>query len=712
MYPSLAMALADDSASEHANLRLTLPQCLLAIALFIVPLIGGQVSIESQPLAPGIGRVIVSILEGTELPLFTHALIGILAVCALAITLIRNPVLQAPTVRFSIPFLAMFGLLGFTVTYSEFKTISASAFVEWCSYGALFYAIVAAGGRGQRLKLLAGSFVAGSSLLALKGISEYAATRASDPGWRIFANWQNPNALAGMLLLGLFVALGLMLGSSKVLRLIWCLCATVILFALILTQSKGGYLAAAFGLVVVAAFGVFWGVGRRLLPAAVPVAFALGLALLLNRSQANGGAFFRVTSASTTQEQSSGFRKLLWKSAIETIQREPKGVGLGVYRFSSAKPGLTQQTHMAHNTYLQLAAEGSAGVLGLFVITISLWVATISRGARRLPDDRNLLRLGILGGISASLAHSVVDSDLYYFGLGFAFFGLLGIGLQLAADGTGPEYVPFPLRATAALVALLLVAGGGIYFGNVELQKAQLRAALMARSQEHEDFAQILSLAPFDGEAWYLAGAYDPSLSQEERIHAFREAAANSPTPRHLRALSRAFVAAGQYETAYSVLDRVFVYDPNNLLALKQMVELDVAQSDLSALRNTLARIEEVEHRSAFTVLAIPEMVPTETYEARISAAKIVPNVKEKARLLQAAVKGFSKYAAVTLPRIKQMAALSAEASFGDETLSVAKQKIDLAHGAALELAKIYRSLGDVGAAEKASSAAAGFEVD
>src|SRR5204862_536544 len=59
------------------------------------------------------------------------------------------------------------------------------------------------------------------------------------------------------------------------------------------------------------------------------------------------------TASADQNEQSSGFRFLLWKGAAKLIKSNPIGYGIGTYRYESARPGYTTETQLAHNTFLQ-----------------------------------------------------------------------------------------------------------------------------------------------------------------------------------------------------------------------------------------------------------------------------------------------------------------------------------------------------------------------
>ena len=131
----------------------------------------------------------------------------------------------------------------------------------------------------------------------------------------------------------------------------------------------------------------------------------------------------RIAQGGGSQEQSATFRLNLWKSALHLIKSRPlTGYGMGSYRYESARAGLTTSTVFAHNTFLQIWAEGGIVSFGLILAGIAVWFLTVLKNRSQLPIARLAPFAGIVAAVIALLAHSMVDSDLYYFGIGICFF--------------------------------------------------------------------------------------------------------------------------------------------------------------------------------------------------------------------------------------------------------------------------------------------------
>jgi tetratricopeptide (TPR) repeat protein len=389
------------------------------------------------------------------------------------------------------------------------------------------------------------------------------------------------------------------------------------------------------------------------------------------------------------------------------IKANPVGYGPGTYRFESGRSGLHTQTVYTHNAFLQLAVESSPLAPLLLLLAGALWTRLAFRGWRTLPNDRRYLQASVFCSVVAVAAHSVVDSDLYYFGIGLTFFTLLGLGLLLSADAVAPEFAPRSARSVG-------IAGGALaflllgYTGIAELWRAQARGQLAVRDAQGAaaTLASLRSLAPQDGEAWYYTAQVAPTSS--ERLEALQRAAALAPTTRNLRALARLQSEAGQLPTAITTTRTALMRDPNNLPALTLLADLQRRSGDAVAANETLRRLVAVEQTPYFQVRSLPELVPTETYMARLTLAQTATGAT-KAALLQPAVDGLTQYLQRTVPMVKRMAAGTPPMDFGGETPERAREKLAVGERAARELAATYRALGDTGRAEAAEGAAGAF---
>jgi hypothetical protein len=436
--------------------------------------------------------------------------------------------------------------------------------------------------------------------------------------------------------------------------------------------------------------------------------FALGV--VMTRPTTGGGAVSlgRITNASNTSEQSAGFRQALWKGTIELIKDRPQGFGLGTYRHESARPGITTQTVYAHNSYLQIGAEAGVVSVLLLVVFLGLWLAVFLRGSRKQSAEISITKAAIFAAVSAILAHSLVDSDLYYAGIGVAIFALLGAGILVASDGVTPELIPMRLRgmsiASLSLFTLLVM-----YPAVNESMRGQSRDALR---RQDIDAARANAMAafqwmPMDGDAPYLLARMSRSTS--ERGDLLRVAVENAPSTRNLRAMATNLAQSGDRTAAVAALDSALRRDQNNLLTLKLLLQIQRDGQDIEAAKQTAERLVAVEQTGYYLIRSLPEIVPTETAEAREFLADQTSVRKDQIALLKPALSIYQEYLASTWPLVDRATKSDPNANFGDENLPGARKRLENGQRIAETLANLYRASGDTVAAGEAATAAAAF---
>ncbi len=662
-----------------------LPQILFLIGLFLLPISGGFVANDLQAAEPGFSWF-AALGGSADAPLLGFLLPSICFLSAFALVAIRNRVIQIPfpPLVFALIVLAI-TILGSNLM-SEFRFASYQATVQWML--AILSPIVATAvlGRDTGPIRALGALTAGCAVIAAQGILEYASS--SDPSWRVFCHWVNPNAAAGMLLFGLFCGLGLTLSTNRTSRIASVAGTVLCGIVLFLTQSKGGLFAACIGVVSISTFCLIWGrsLVARILPMGVAigvlaVSFGLGTAMqksAAKRANSDATVASRLQGAASTQVQSEGFRRLLWKTSIELIKKNPVGSGIGTFRYESTKPGIVPQTHHAHQGFLQLGVE--AGVLSLIALAglAFLFFREAFRGVTQLPSQRKLLLGATLAAILASAAHNFIDSDLQHFGSGIAFFVLIGIALQLAMDGTTPEFFPANARYSAfAWCGFLAI--GSLYFACVDTYKSVARGAFMAGNAveglKPSELAN--SLAPIDGEAWAVLNQFPEHYDDEERLLFLSKAAELSPTMRNYRYLAYFEVRLGHHQQALSALTKALQRDPNNLPALLAKMNIYDSEGNVAEAEKAAQDLIRVESSSSYQVRAIPDLIPTETLIAREYAAKHSDNPKTQIDLRKGALAGYLDYAKRTIPQIIQGAQIDPSYRFAGEGVDDAFRSLE-----------------------------------
>ncbi len=619
---------------------------LLLLALFAAAVIGGHFSFMAQPGA-GFGN---ALLGGSESPLTTRLILGLLICGGLAYNLLSNRAVTIPrqSVGLMLPLAVL--IIGFAVAGSEFKVASFDAWLHWVVYACVFFLAVACVGRRHGPKMALTAIVIGAALISLIGIRDYLEIFRVEPTYRIFSRWHQPNALAGLLCAALPLSLALIVQvARKQEKLLYGVGAVLIAFGLVLTQSKGGYLAAGVGVLGMLGAMTAWKGGKKVLTALVPLAVAalMGFALTKAPAGEGAGALARVGGQAAEATQSQAFRINLWKSAAELVQKKPLGWGPGTFGEESARPGLVMPTETAHQAYLQLAFEG--GIISLLLVLgmAVFWVIEIFRGARKLSTDQNVLRAGTFGCLLAVGAHGLVESSFAYIGIGIILFAVLGIGLNLSTDGSRPELMPkgfrFGLVLLLCAIPLLLLS----LSSSSEMARSNLITAVVNSDQAALETSLKQAESSRDGELIYLSSRYTRDPARQKT--ALLRAVTNAPSIKHHRALAAVHAAEGQPGQTVSVLEQGLVRDPNNLAALEMLYLAQEELGDQEKAIETARRLVAVEQTPYFQVRALAEFVPVQTFKARLWLASLGLDRTEN---LSKAVEGLLDFRRTTVPQV------------------------------------------------------------
>jgi putative inorganic carbon (HCO3(-)) transporter len=242
---------------------------------------------------------------------------------------------------------------------------------------------------------------------------------------RAYAVFDNPNLLAQYLVLLTSVTLGALFATRSWRRRgLFVLTAVTSVCCLLLTYSRGGWLAFAGGLLV---FGYFF--NRRRLITLLPIGAVAGYFLIPS------WAISRLATAGSLQDSSNAYRLDTWNSTLSLVREYwLTGVGLGRQAFARVYGSHMINTNFvphSHNLYLQLISE--FGILGLTVFLWLFW--RLFRLGCRLRVSGNAfirsLNAGVMAAMAGFLAHSLIDYFLWYYKLGILIWLLVGIMLVL-----------------------------------------------------------------------------------------------------------------------------------------------------------------------------------------------------------------------------------------------------------------------------------------
>lgn len=241
---------------------------------------------------------------------------------------------------------------------------------------------------------------------------------------RAYAVFDNPNLLAQYMILLSTLSLGAAFGAKKAgLRIFFISTAATAVFCLLLTYSRGGWLAFVGALVFFTLFK------NKLLVQLLAVAgifvYSALPATIINR----------LSTITSTKDTSNLYRLDTWQSTLSLLKTHwETGVGLGRKAFARV-----YYTHMinsnvvphSHNLYLQIISE--FGILGLVVfgwLFVGIFRLGLKLSAAGSAGARSL-NAGVMGALAGFLFHSLVDYFLWYYKLGILLWLLIAIVLVL-----------------------------------------------------------------------------------------------------------------------------------------------------------------------------------------------------------------------------------------------------------------------------------------
>lgn len=582
--------------------------------------------------------------------------LDLLLFVALFLRLARPPVLRAvlsPAVAVPAGALLLLSLLSLASSVYRYATLAA-----WLHLGAW---LAAAGlcadlmRRPEGRQRVIGALLVGGAYIVVQGLQEYLyqAYREGNRSWRTFSTFFSPNLLAAYLeaLIPLVLAVYLRARSRPAALLSGFLAALAVgtLFA---TGSRGGVLMLAGGMLVFAVVAT----ARRVRPSRADLTRAGALLLVtlpvlaatawpiigrVERIRADAAPADRVANPAPTagdaapaapaapapagaEAQSNQFRRLTWRSTLAMVKERPlQGFGLGTWRYVHPRYAIAGFTRMAHQSYLQLAAE--IGVPGLLAFLALLGVtAVLLLRAPAGEADEAWLVPGIAAGFAASAAHNLIDYSWYIYGTALPFWCLVGLSWGLGQRGAVEEDAeahrqsPAPARVAAfagvALAAWLAIAASfqARASGSAALARQETSgSAGFALVKEAESLAQrAAGFNPLDAEPWVLLGG----IRRSERefgaaSEAYRAAARRAPTwSIPLYRQGEALAGSGDLDGAIAAYEAGLRNDPHSTQLLEALAEAQTAAGKRDDARATYERLLAVAASPAGQVTALEQM--------------------------------------------------------------------------------------------------------
>jgi O-antigen ligase len=318
--------------------------------------------------------------------------------------------------------LALFALVGLSASWSFWPKFSFDTFTDGLKYLAIFVLIVNTVDTPARLATTVRVVALASCIPAFGAIWSHAHGEHLVEGER--AGWigifGNPNDLAYHLVVGLALTLAAATtATTRRRRLAWLALIAPIGWAIFLTQSRAGMLAA---LVVL----LFW-LLRSVRNAPLVLGATVVLGCLIFVSPHNPWRARTAQATAYGEDMSARGRYDAWRTGINMVKDRPlSGVGAGAFMIAWPEyaPGDAGDVRSEHNTFVQLIAELGIPALLLFLGAVIAGAVAAARAARPPGPVQPLARgvqCGLIGFALCSVFGGIAWTWPIYLLLGLAY---------------------------------------------------------------------------------------------------------------------------------------------------------------------------------------------------------------------------------------------------------------------------------------------------
>jgi len=281
-------------------------------------------------------------------------------------------------------------VISYSTKGPHFSTES-NPFITYLSFFILFFVTITLIDSFGKLRWVLLSAVGSIGYAALYLLREWQHDPSSRPGWVL-----NPNDFGAGVALCFPVALSLLLEKRPRIERLYCLgCMLAMLAGLAVAASRGGFFGLIAGLLV-----VMWYSRKRLRKMMPLAALFLGLTLLTIASPLGQ----RLFDPSRSDVGSAEIRQTLWTFALELIKKHPVvGIGLGMFKPTLAALTHGQFAYVAHNTYLEIAAEMGVPALFCYLMILFGSLRTLAKVRRSVSRTGPAILQQVVPGLQAGL---------------------------------------------------------------------------------------------------------------------------------------------------------------------------------------------------------------------------------------------------------------------------------------------------------------------
>lgn len=320
-------------------------------------------------------------------------------------------------------FVALISLIRGSYYESGYWWLALIEFKRWVTPALLYFLVLNTVKERPMIKNIVITMIIVTTLVGLMAIYDYIelGETSSLEKARIGGISEQSNTLAAFFCYYMFLPFGFFLMNMSRWRYWGLLIPFLIQFrGIMVTFSRGGYLAFALGLYAITFFRnkamILLMIAATVVAIMNPIILPAGIRYRMEQTFTKGtpSTFSSVDELEGELEASATSRVEVWKGAIKMIKEHP-GFGVGYGLFDSLIPyywsGGTPID--AHNTYLIIAAEMGVPALLIFLLMIAMIMWNTWRLYATTSDKfAKAMSLGFLGGLFALLMSNMFGSRL------------------------------------------------------------------------------------------------------------------------------------------------------------------------------------------------------------------------------------------------------------------------------------------------------------
>ena len=571
---------------------------------------------------------------------------------------------------FEVPLLGLLLWSGLSLTWAHDGQAGFHPWLQWAMAGVAYLVLRLVAPKPALLgRLFLGVFAAAVAVAAI-GLAQ----AAFDVRWvpQAFppaSTFANKNLAAGFAAAAWPLGLVAFTEARRWRMAAWMAGATVILMYVVVSLSRGAWIAVTVQLLVAVVAALV--VRRRLLPKAGHTAVAAVVLMLL----IGGGALAAMGKGAVAWRHLAGLwegaqassqtpsasavsvrgRMAIWRNTLEMVNdRARRGVGLGNHavwypRYANAvvpdplHSTSTRQADFVHNDYLQAAAE-----LGLPGLALVMWLVvavamTAWRALTAVPEGQGPLSMAVVLSLVGLGVDALVSFpfQLAYppllFAVLLAALRALAAPSSKTARGDGARVMAPPWMAWASL---LLVAGLALH--HVQRLRTDRHLFRMFRAERQNDWpaAEKEAQAALEtdgkavdplfvlGQTAFVTGRAGETVVWFEKLLARRPYYGNA-----LRNLASVYGTSGLNDKAEACYRRIVEIDPRDALSHYKLGMLQQQRGALDEARRSLSRAAELEPANAAYPfrLGVAAMQAGDAAEAEVALKRALERAPDNA---------------------------------------------------------------------------------